>query len=64
MMYADSPYRTPAAFRSAVDARLKSQARRESRTFAELRREFLYQRFLARVFHEESLWVLKGASAC
>jgi hypothetical protein len=25
-----------------------------------LRREFLYQRFLARVFQEKSLWVLKG----
>ena len=59
-MPADSPYRTPAAFRSAVDTKLKAQARRDGRLFAELRREFLYQRFLARVFHEESLWVLKG----
>jgi len=59
-MTADSEYRTPAAFRSAVDAKLKAQARRDGRPFAELRREFLYQRFLARVFHEESLWVLKG----
>jgi hypothetical protein len=59
-MTAESPYRTPAAFRSAVDAKLKVQARRDGRPFAEVRREFLYQRFLARVFHDESLWVLKG----
>ena len=30
------------------------------RPFAEVRREFLYQRFLARVFDGESAWVLKG----
>lgn len=55
-----SPYRTPAAFRSAVDAKLRAHARRIDRPFVELRREFLYQRFLARVFREGSLWVLKG----
>jgi hypothetical protein len=48
-----------------VDARLKAQARQPgSRTFSELRREFIYQRFLARVFTTTdggaSLWVLKG----
>lgn len=59
-MTADSPYRTPNAFWSAVDAKLKAQARRDGCPFAELRREFLYQRFLARIFHQESLWVLKG----
>ena len=44
---ADSPYRTPAAFRVAVDTRLRAQARRDRRPFVEMRREFLYQRFLA-----------------
>lgn len=59
-MNGDSPYRTAAAFRSAVDTRLKSLARETGRPFVELRREFLYQRFLARVFEQEPLWVLKG----
>jgi hypothetical protein len=59
-MTAGTPYRTPADFRRAVDAKLKSLAGATGRPFAELRREFLYQRFLARVFDGESLWVLKG----
>ncbi len=59
-MNGDNPYRTPAAFRAAVDAKLKARAKAERRLFAELRREFLYQRFLARVFQQDSLWVLKG----
>jgi Nucleotidyl transferase AbiEii toxin, Type IV TA system len=54
------PYRTPGAFRAAVDSKLKATAQQTARNFAELRREFLYQRFLARVFEKDSLWVLKG----
>lgn len=56
-------YTTPAAFRHAAEARLRSESRRiDHRSFAELRREFIYQRFLARVFQprEPSAWVLKG----
>lgn len=56
----DNRYRTPAAFRAAADAKLKAQAKRDGRTFPELRREFLYQRFLARIFRADSPWVLKG----
>lgn len=56
-------YATPAAFRSAVESRLRARSRqRGSRPFPELRREFIYQRFLARVFGDDDaqLWVLKG----
>jgi hypothetical protein len=57
----DSRYKTPAAFRSAVDTKLRTSARQTRRPFSELRREFLYQRFLARVFaQDDSPWVLKG----
>jgi hypothetical protein len=53
-------YKTP-AFRSAVDSKLRSLAKEGNRSVSELRREFLYQRFLARVFTEDaSPWVLKG----
>jgi hypothetical protein len=54
-------YLTPAAFRSAVDAKIRATARQVGRPFGELRREFLYQRFLARVFAwEPGPRVLKG----
>ncbi|MGC9670629.1 nucleotidyl transferase AbiEii/AbiGii toxin family protein [Planosporangium sp. 12N6] len=59
-MSGDKSYQTAAAFRSAVDAKLRALARETHRPFTELRREFLYQRFLARVFQDGSLWVLKG----
>jgi nucleotidyltransferase AbiEii toxin of type IV toxin-antitoxin system len=58
---ADRRYLTPAAFRSAADAKIRATARQVGRPFGELRREFLYQRFLARVFaRDPGLWVLKG----
>ena len=47
---ADRRYLTPAAFRSAADAKIRATARQVGRLFGELRREFLYQRFLAGVF--------------
>lgn len=54
-------YRSPTAFRQAADAKLRAVATSSGRTLAELRREFLYQRFLARVFAgNEPAWVLKG----
>ena len=50
-------YSTPAAFRQALHAR----ARLSDRLFNELEREFLLQRFVARVFHQDvTPWVLKG----
>lgn len=62
-MSGQTHYATPGAFRGAVESRLKVQAGQAgSRPFVELRREFIYQRFLARVFDGggASLWVLKG----
>jgi hypothetical protein len=44
---ADRRCLTPAAFRSAADARIGATARRPGRPLGELRREFLYQRFLS-----------------
>lgn len=57
----DNGYRRPEDFRAAVEARLKTVAKVSERPLAEVLREFLYQRFLARVFVEDpGLWILKG----
>lgn len=56
-------YATPAAFRRAADQRLKAHAKAAGRPFREVKREFVYQRFLARLWASEDhqpLWVLKG----
>ena len=54
-------YSTPAAFRHALTQALHAQARPSDRLFNELEREFLLQRFVARVFHQDvTPWVLKG----
>ncbi|OHU47226.1 hypothetical protein BKG82_26590 [Mycobacteroides chelonae] len=57
-------YKTPAAFHTAVEHRLKEAARRTGRPVNELRRQYLSQRFLARVFgRADSEWVLLGGTA-
>lgn len=57
------PYATAAAFRRALDDRLKAKAKERARPFNELRREFLFQRFLGMVFAESAeSWVLKGGA--
>lgn len=43
-------YTTATAFRRAVEDRLKREAKARGRPLEELRREFLFQRFLALVF--------------
>lgn len=54
-------YGSVAAFRPALKQALHDQARRSGRMFEQLNREFLLQRFLARVFHRDAgQWVLKG----
>lgn len=54
-------YSSPAAFRPALKQALQDHARSSGRLFEELQREFLLQRFLARVFHQDATqWVLKG----
>lgn len=58
-------YATTAAFRRAVDDRLKAHARVTGRNLQELRREFLFQRFLALLFSAPlgQQWVLKGGAS-
>lgn len=53
----------PAAFATSVRHRLKAEAARRKRPVNQLEREFVLQRFLARVFaNDESPWVLKGGT--
>lgn len=56
-------YRTAAAFRRALDDRLKAQARAEGVLVGNLRRRFLLECYLARIFSlPGDHWVLKGGS--
>lgn len=57
-------YRTPAAFRTAVEARLRAAAKNTGRPINELRRQYLTQRFLARVYAQPNPgWILLGGTA-
>ena len=57
-------YATATAFRRAVEDRLKREAKARGRPLEELRREFLFQRFLALVFSApDRPWVLKGGAS-
>lgn len=60
----DEPYQTGAAFRAGVETRLKIEAGANRRpAINDLRRQFVLQRFLARVFADPNTrWVLKGAT--
>jgi len=52
------------AFRRSVSDRLRTRAAARGRTSNQLRREFVAQRFLARVFHDpDTPWILKGGTA-
>lgn len=52
------------AFRRSLADRLRTQAVARGRTANELRREFVAQRFLARVFADpDAAWILKGGTA-
>lgn len=56
-----SRYATSVAFRAAVTSRLKAAAAARGRPLGEVRREFVFQRLLARLFHDPaSPWILKG----
>lgn len=60
------PYHSPAAFRTALKARLSAIAKQDPRyTVNELQRQFAYDRILSRCFATEDAlrWVLKGAGA-
>jgi Nucleotidyl transferase AbiEii toxin, Type IV TA system len=57
------PSLSAAAFRASVRDRLKTEAKKCGRPVKELQREFVLQRFLARVFAAaDSPWVLKGGT--
>ncbi len=49
-MNGSTEHRTATAFRRAVEDRLKKESKARGRPLEQLRREFLYQRFLALVF--------------
>lgn len=55
---------TAAAFRRSLDERLKTEAKARTRPHDQLRREFLFQRFLGMVFAgSDHQWVLKGGGS-
>jgi hypothetical protein len=57
-------YRTPGAFRQALEARLRACAEEEGLDLMWLRRQVAFDRLLARVFHQPgSVWLLKGGYA-
>ncbi len=57
------PFQTPTAFATSLRDRLKAEAMRRKRPFNQLEREFVLQRFLARIFASStSPWVLKGGT--
>ncbi|MFV0428257.1 MAG: hypothetical protein ACK5KO_02335 [Arachnia sp.] len=56
-------YGTAQAFRRALEDRLKAEVRNRGRPVEQLRRKFLFQRFLALVFaRPDTCWVLKGGA--
>jgi hypothetical protein len=58
------PYATSASFNTAITARLKIVAAESPYTVSQLRRQFAYDRFLARVFTlGDQSWILKGGVA-
>jgi hypothetical protein len=64
MVNGSANYVTANAFRRALEDRLKTEARSRSRSLEELRREFLFQRFLALIFSApDRQWVLKGGAS-
>ena len=65
-MSVERRYATPVAFRSAINDRLRSAVSEDpSRSLADLRRQFAYDRLLYRIFSgdDPDRWVLKGATA-
>jgi hypothetical protein len=59
------PYRTAKAFETALTARLKPIAKELGLTVTDARRQFAYDRLLARIFagDDGEDWVLKGGGA-
>ena len=54
---------SPAIIRRSLGDRLRTEAKHRGRPAGDLRREFVFQRFLGRVFAKPgSRWVLKGGT--
>ena len=58
-----SRYETPAAFRDALEARLKHRAEEGPWSYNQLRRQIAYDRLLTRLYTLDKEWVVKGAIA-
>lgn len=56
-------YSTPAAFRTALTARLKNEAKQSQWTLPQLQRQFAYDRLLERLYLVDRQWIVKGATA-
>ena len=57
-------YATPAAFRQALEARLRGYAEEQNEELMRIRRQVAFDRLLARIFSEQGgLWALKGGYA-
>ena len=64
MVNGSTHYASANAFRRALEDRLKSEAKARGQALGELRREFLFQRFLALIFcAPDGQWVLKGGAS-
>lgn len=61
MINGSAEFKSSAAFRRSVEDRIKAEAKATSRPLDNVRREFVFQRFLALVFAaDDNDWVLKG----
>ncbi|TCN40228.1 nucleotidyltransferase AbiEii toxin of type IV toxin-antitoxin system [Kribbella orskensis] len=59
----ETPYASAREFRVSANARMKKVAKDAGRPTQEINREFVMQRFLARIFREpDAPWVLKGGT--
>jgi Nucleotidyl transferase AbiEii toxin, Type IV TA system len=56
-------YATPAAFRTALTAKLRALSEHSKWTLPQLRRQFAYDRFLERLYMMDDGWIVKGAVA-
>lgn len=56
-------YRSPRAFKQAADEKLRRVAKERKRPMEQLAREFLFQRFMARIFYAPTAWVVKGGAS-
>lgn len=58
------PYRSPAALRTALEARLLAESREKGVNLDRLRRQTVFERMLVRLdVAGPGIWVLKGGTA-